>query len=53
MYVPVLGGGSGDDFGRGVVEVSIVIIVQNTGIEQLLLPNGNQDLISKAVFERV
>lgn len=53
MYIPVLGGGSGDDFGRGVVEVSIIIIVENPGIEQLLLPHGNQDLRSKAIFERV
>lgn len=53
MYIPVLGGGSGDDFGRGIVEVSIIIIVENAGIEQLLLPHGNQDLISESVLERV
>ena len=53
MYIPVLGGGSGDDFGRRIVEVSIIIIVEDARIEQFLLPNGNQDLISKAVLERV
>lgn len=53
IYIPVLSGGSGNDFGRRIVELSIVIVVEHAGVEQFLLPNGNQDLISKAVLERV
>ena len=53
IYIPVLSGGSGNDFGRRIVELSIVIVVEHAGVEQFLLPNGNQDFISKAVLERV
>lgn len=50
-YIPVLGGGSSDDFSRSVVEKSIVIVVEHAGIEEFLLPDRDQDLISKAVNE--
>ena len=53
MHIPILGGRSSDDLGRRVVKLSIVIVVQNAGVEQFLLANRNQDLISKGVLERV
>ena len=53
MHIPVLGGGSGNDFGRSIIEMSIIIVVEHAGVEKFLLPNGHQDLISKAVAERI
>lgn len=53
MYVPVLGGGSGDDLGRSIVEMSIIIVVEHAGVEEFLLSNRDQDLNSKAVAERI
>ena len=51
MDLPVLGRGSGDDFGRSVVEVPIIIVVEHTRVEEFLLPNRDQNFISKAVVE--
>ena len=53
MYIPVLGGGPSNDFGRSIVQMSIIIIVEHARIKQFLLSNGDQDLISKAVLESV
>ena len=30
----VLGGGPGDDLGAGVVEVAVIVVVKDTGVEQ-------------------
>ena len=49
--LPVLGRGSGDDFGRSVVEMPIIIVVEHAGVKEFLLPNRNQNFISKAVNE--
>ena len=51
MDLPVLGRGSGDDFGRSVVEMPIIIVVEHAGVKEFLLPNRNQNFISKAVNE--
>ena len=51
MDLPILGRGSGNDLGRSVVEMSIIIVVEHTGVKEFLLPNRNQNLISKAVVE--
>lgn len=48
-----LGGGSSYDLGRSIVEMPIIIVVEHAGVEEFLLPNGDQDLLSKAVAERV
>ena len=53
MYVPVLGGGTGDDLGRGIVEMSVVIIMEYARVEEFLLPNRNQDFIAKAIAEGI
>ena len=53
MYIPVLGSGTGDDFGRSIVKMSVIIIVEHAGVKEFLLPNRDQDLISKAVVEIV
>ena len=53
MYIPVLGSGTGDDFGRSIVEMPIIIVVEHAGVEEFLLPNGNQDLVSKAVAKSI
>ena len=51
IYLPVLRSGSGDDFGGRVVEMSIIIVMEHTGVEEFLPPNRDQDLISKTVVE--
>ena len=33
--------------------MSIIIVVEHPGVKEFLLPNGNQDLIPKAVAERI
>lgn len=53
MYIPVLGSSSGNYFGRSIVEMPIIIVVQHAGVEEFLLPNRDQDLDSKAVAERI
>ena len=51
MDLPVLGRGSSDDFGRSVVEMPIIIVVEHTGVKEFLLSNRNQNFISEAVVE--
>ena len=51
MDLPILGRGSGDDFGRSVVEMPIIVVVEHTGIKEFLLSNRNQNFISEAVVE--
>ena len=53
MDLPVLSGGTSDDFGRGIVEMPVVIIVEHARVEKFLLPNGDQDFIAKAIAERI
>lgn len=53
MYIPILSCGSRDYLGRSVVQMSIIIVVEYAGIEEFLLPNWDQDLISQAVVERI
>ena len=51
MDLPVLGRGSGDDFGRSVVEMPIIIVMEHTGVKEFLLSNRDQNFISEAVVE--
>ena len=51
MNLPVLGRGSGDDLGSSIIEMSIIIVVEHTGVKEFLLPNRNQNFNSKAVVE--
>lgn len=51
MYLPVLRSGPRNDFGRSIIEMSIIIVVKHTGIKEFLLPNRDQDLHSKAKVE--
>lgn len=53
MCLPVLSSGPRDDFGRSVIEMSIIIVVEHAGVKEFLLPNRDQDLISKAIIEIV
>ena len=53
MNLPVLGGGPRDDFGRSIVKLCIIIVVEHAGVKEFLLPNRDQDLISKAIVEIV
>ena len=53
MYLPVLGGGPRDNFGRSIVKMSIIIVVEHAGVKEFLLPNRDQYLISKAIVEIV
>ena len=53
MYLPVLSGGSRDNFGGGIIKMTVVIVVEHAGIKQFLLSNGNQDFVSETVAERV
>lgn len=53
LQYTVLGCGSGNDLGRSIVEMSIVIVVEHAGVKEFLLPNRDQNLISKAIVEIV
>ena len=53
MYLPVLGSSPRDDFGRSIVKMAIIIVVEHAGVKEFLLPNRDQDLISKAIVEIV
>lgn len=49
----VLGRSTGDDFGGSIVEMSVIVVVEHAGVEEFLLSNRDQDLLSKTVAERV
>lgn len=51
--IPILSGRSSYDFGRSIIEVSVIIVVEHARVEEFLLPDRDQDLISEAVAERI